>query len=96
MTDDIDTTDEDMAVTTRVSGDLYSLFLEKLPDYVKINSRYKYLDVEKIAVDLGLTRQSVYMWFSREKLQPNRAIPLTELPGSELAVDDLLPFVLKD
>ena len=88
--------DEEMAITHRVSGELYMLFIEKCRPFIKTNSNYKYLDVEALADVLGLTRQSIYPWFRKNKLTPARVNQLLKLKGCLFTQADLVPYLLND
>lgn len=76
-------------------GPMYDLFLAKCPKHLKPWGETTILDIDKLADDVGVTRQNVYVWFNKDKLPPNRVESVLALEGTTLVVDDLLPFVLK-
>lgn len=84
--------------TPRYSGPLHSLFLEKLPETYhneRVKGR-KQIDVAKLAGDLNLVRQTVYVWFWKDYIDSQHVRSLVQLPGSKLVEADFLPFIFKD
>lgn len=54
------------------------------------------LDVKKLRLDLGLTRQGINFWFTRERISYFKMKDLTQLEGSTLTLEMLLPFTYAD
>lgn len=82
----------------RFSGALHALFLEKLPEKYqnrRIKGR-KQIDVAKLAEDLNLVRQTVYVWFWKDYIDSQHVRSLVQLPDSKLTEADFLPFIFKD
>lgn len=79
----------------RYKGKLYSLFVDKLPSYVKDSPKGKYLDVQKLAGDMSLVRQTVYQWFWHDYVDASHVQKIIALPESKLTEADFLPFIFK-
>ncbi len=77
-------------------GKLYELCVKKLPNHLKTyddnGEKKPFLDIKKMAKDLNLRRQTIYVWFRNDVVQPNRVVSLMNLPGSLLKLEDLTPF----
>lgn len=80
-----------VAVGTR--SDLYKLLYKNLPKHRSGKYGQK-LSGKKIGDDCGVSYQSVYRWFDQDRLPAKQVKKLTELKGSSLKVEDLLPFVI--
>lgn len=54
------------------------------------------LDYKKLWKALGMTRQGLNFWFTRERISMNKVTKLTKLRGSTLTADMLLPYTVAD
>lgn len=75
----------------RYDGPLYTLFLEKLPKHQKDGK----LNFHKLAKDLGLVRQTIYLMCWNNFIDAAHVKKLIALPGSTLVESDFLPFIFK-
>lgn len=72
---------------------LYDLFWEKLPEYR--NEKFPdSLKGKELARDLDVTTQTIYMWFRNSKLPPKHVNKILNLSGSEMKLEDLIPYVI--
>lgn len=71
-----------------------ALLAENLPLYCREGT--KILDLPKLRKALGLTRQGMNYWFTRENISHRKLKELTELEGSTLTIEMLFPFSVLD
>lgn len=76
-----------------VKGKLHALLLGNLKNHV--NADGDSLVIAKIANDLKVKRQTVYLWLDTDFIMPEIGRALCELPGSELVLEDVIPFFFK-
>lgn len=75
---------------------LYALLLEKLPEHVDDFEGGKSLNISKMAIDMGVARQSPYNWLWKDWIAPEYGKKMVSLPGSLLTIEDITPFFFKD
>jgi hypothetical protein len=77
---------------------LYTLCYHALPNHQKtipFNSgdEWRGLDVEKIAADIGISKQKVSGWFQQNSLPGQRVAAMIALEGGTLTFEKLGPFI---
>lgn len=75
---------------------LYALLMEKLPEHISEIENIKYLNIKKIAQDIGVSRQAPYVWLWKDWIAPDYGKKLVALPGSLLTIEDITPFFFKN
>ncbi len=78
--------------------DLYILCYENLPLHRKITrnrsgGEWRGLDIEKIANEIGISKQKVSEWMKRDRLPGRRVAAMIGLAGSSLTYSELGPFI---
>ena len=78
--------------------DLYILCYENLPQHRKITrnrsgGEWRGLDIEKIAGEIGISKQKVSEWMKINRLPGRRVGAMMSLTGSTLSYSDLGPFI---
>lgn len=72
---------------------LYRLLYGKLRLHRKSGSYGNTLDVKLISEQIRVTTQNIYRWLKNDEVPARRAKQLIDLPGSELTMADLEPFM---
>lgn len=77
---------------------LYTLCYHALPHHQKVipganDNEWRGLDVEKIATDIGISKQKVSGWFQKNSLPGQRVAAMIALKGSTLTFESLGPFI---
>lgn len=77
---------------------LYVLCYENLPKHRKITKNrsgdeWRGIDIERIAENLGISKQKVSEWMKNNRLPGQRVAALIALEGSKLTYDNLGPFI---
>lgn len=71
---------------------LYVLCFEHLPEHQKTEGRNSVLDVPRIAKEIGVTKQKVWLWLKENAIPAHRMFQFCELAGSKLTPEILKPF----
>lgn len=71
-----------------------ALFYENLPKYR--GGRDYSVNVPALSKDLQMSRQGVYLWFSRGRISNNKLQELVDLPESTLTLEMLYPLSLRE
>ncbi len=79
-------------VSLRRDNALYVTLYRGLPNH-RSDKVPRQLSGKNIGDSLGVSYQSVYRWLEANRIHQRWVRPLTELEGSKLTVEDLLPFV---
>lgn len=88
--------DDENTITQHLAqrSKLYSLLYKKLPNHRAGFRHPGHLSGMAIGKDLNVSHQTFYKWCNKDKLPARHVTPLTELDGSQLTVEDLIPFVI--
>jgi hypothetical protein len=70
---------------------LYHLLYTALPDFRTPN---QFLDVRKLAEEIGISHEGVYLWLRADRLPPKRVKALVELSRNKLSKGTLVKYVL--
>lgn len=77
---------------------IHALLTSNLPSpYVRSEPRgnQSILDTQRLAVDLGVNRYTVYRFLNDEKLSKKSAAGLVRISGGAISENDLLPFLMR-
>jgi hypothetical protein len=74
-------------------GKLHSTIDKGFPRH---RNKFGGLDVRKIASEMHLTREAVYLWFRKESISPEVANKLVALSNGRLSLEKLSEFVFTD
>ena len=81
-----------------VGNDLHRLLCEKLPvPYVRGERRgnQSVVDTLTLAVDMGVSRYTIYRVMNDQKLTKETAAALLRVSGGSISAADLLPFLMR-
>lgn len=71
-------------------GDLQGLLIRACPP-----DKFHFRSIPLLAQALGISPQAIYKWIERDTVPAGWVRSLVELPGSELTLEDLTPYVFK-
>lgn len=73
---------------------LYALLYAKLPEHRAGWRHPGHLSGQKIGRDLNISHQTFYKWCAKDKIPAKQAKPITQLTGSQVTIEDLVPFII--
>lgn len=71
-------------------GELYKVLEKAFPLHL---DKYGYLDLQFLAAELGIRKQSIYKWLGNDRVPAKRVNSLVALSKGKLSIKTLEPFI---